>query len=723
MKGSTGTFAKLVLVFTTCPYGLLATDNAVTPIAKVVRLLINLQGEVIAEGNTEQALYDKFTSWCGTTSSQTLFEIEGDKRSKQDLEARIKKAITDDEDAKEEVQRLTGSLATNTNDLRAIKLIRKKEKEDFEALDLEITKALRMLDVAANAILRTKPSAFLQKDQPTQGLKDFTAALGSIVDATGGMSVDDRSRLEFLLQMHEQGMSSDAEDDSDDDDDEDKQEQKQKRQRQRPVYSWKGDDVLDVLKEMEEKEEENQRSVRAKENQDIHEYQKMKLQLTTRVDTETKELEAAKKTAAKAQEVRAETEGKLRVVTKSLEENEEAISQLQSDCMSRATEFQTEVADRKAEMESLTAARKRLEEVVQEASSGSSAIQTSESAPSLLQVKAYDHHQADSLVKTMKAAKKYHVKGPSVKVLHMLKAMAKADKSAALMQLSSRVAAAIRYSAAAGADPLAKVKTMIENLVEKLQEEIAEDDTLKAFCDKEMTETETSIGEHGETIETLTNSIELKEAAAQTLRQEIAMLTYEVGKLQKSMDEAAKLRDEEQQAYFKASKEYKDSGLAVQTAVKVLKEYYTTGSASSFMQDEGTSMRATLRGGAPSRGNALIGLLETIGAALSKNLAEAEAAEDSAVEKYNQIRTTDMATKSSKQSNLRTKQRSASSLDRELSQLKGDRGEKSDELTAMKEYYERLRPQCVNEESFTDRVMSRNKEISGLHEALQYLER
>merc|ERR1719428_487663 len=68
--------------------------------------------------------------------------------------------------------------------------------------------------------------------------------------------------------------------------------------------------------------------------------------------------------------------------------------------------------------------------------------------------------------------------------------LAQKQKSAALAQLASRMAVAIR-SSSGSADPFAKVKGLISNMIEKLLKEAEADATEKAYCDKEMAETET----------------------------------------------------------------------------------------------------------------------------------------------------------------------------------------------------------------------------------------
>merc|ERR1719450_993640 len=75
--------------------------------------------------------------------------------------------------------------------------------------------------------------------------------------------------------------------------------------------------------------------------------------------------------------------------------------------------------------------------------------------------------------------------------LRMVRDLAQKQNSPALAQLASRIDAAMHAGSRGGADIFAKIKGLISDMIEKLLKEAEEDATEKAFCDKEMAETET----------------------------------------------------------------------------------------------------------------------------------------------------------------------------------------------------------------------------------------
>merc|ERR1719444_653085 len=92
--------------------------------------------------------------------------------------------------------------------------------------------------------------------------------------------------------------------------------------------------------------------------------------------------------------------------------------------------------------------------------------------------------------------------------LRFVRDLAKKQKSPALAQLASRMAVVIRSGGRAGEDPFGKVKELIKNMIEKLLKDGEADATEKAFCDKEMAETEAKKDDKEAAVEKLTSQID-----------------------------------------------------------------------------------------------------------------------------------------------------------------------------------------------------------------------
>merc|ERR1719152_106414 len=162
-----------------------------------------------------------------------------------------------------------------------------------------------------------------------------------------------------------------------------------------------------------------------------------------------KELAESKKAKAVAEEAKAEAEGELERSNKGVADNSQSLKDLQHECMTTAEAYEQESKERSDELGALAAAKKILEE-----KTGGAAERT------------YSFMQAKS---QLRSKAQLRVLAAGDKVVAMIQQLGRAEKQQSLAQLASRV----RSELATDADPFAKVKGMIQEMVEKLTESIA----------------------------------------------------------------------------------------------------------------------------------------------------------------------------------------------------------------------------------------------------------
>merc|ERR1711959_628448 len=124
------------------------------------------------------------------------------------------------------------------------------------------------------------------------------------------------------------------------------------------------------------------------------------------------------------------------------------------------------------------------------------------------------------------------------------------------------------------------VKGLISDMIEKLLAEAEADATEKAFCDKEMAETETKKADKEAAIEKLTTAIDSMTAKSARLKEEVAALQKELADLARAQAEMDKLRAEQKEAFDVNSAEMKKGVEGVQLALKVLNDYYSKAAKS-----------------------------------------------------------------------------------------------------------------------------------------------
>jgi len=270
------------------------------------------------------------------------------------------------------------------------------------------------------------------------------------------------------------------------------------------------------------------------------------------------------------------------------------------------------------------------------------------------------------------------------------------------------MASAIRFGASDGEDPFAKVKGLISDMIERLQADAAADASHKAFCDKEMSETNAKKAEKDSEIAKLTTKINQMSARSAQLKEEVATLQKELAELAKVQAEMDKLRQEEKAAYDANRPEMEQGLEGVKMALQILRDYYAK-------DDKKHEAAEGAAGG-------IVGLLEVVESDLSKGLAEMIATEEAAAAEYDKQSKENAITKTTKEQDVKYKTEEFTRLDKSVADATSDREGVQTELDAVLEYLEKLKEQCVAKaETYEERVRRREAELAGLREALQIL--
>merc|ERR1719336_2281460 len=287
------------------------------------------------------------------------------------------------------------------------------------------------------------------------------------------------------------------------------------------------------------------------------------------------DMAGAKKSIAESSEKKATAEGDLDVTSKELAADIKVKGSLHVDCLSKASAFEAETKSRGEELKALADAKAIIEEATSGAFGQLSLVQVGRTALS----SGKDLHRYEAVRIIRDLARKHH--------------------SAALVQLASQMTGAM-----SSGDAFEKVKGLISDMIAKLEKAAGADATKKAYCDKELAESNAKKSDKSDEISKLTTKIEQMAAKSSQLKEQVAALESELSNLAKSQAEMDKLRKEEH-ALFSESKAELDKGLAgLKQALKVLNEYYA---------QEGKA-----HGASEGAGGGIISLLEVCEADFSK---------------------------------------------------------------------------------------------------------
>jgi len=662
---------QLALLFTV----VLAAE--VSPMEKTVELLTSLQAKVVKDGENSQKVYEEFKEYCDDQSKELQFGIKTAKSDVERADATIAKETANADGASAKIEDLSGAIATDEADLKAAGEIRAKEAADFQAADADLSETVSMLRRAAAIIEREmKGGSFLQSDS----MSKITDALQALVSAQSVTSLD-KSKVQALLQDKSDDWLSGP-----------------SGAPAAAAYSSQSGGILDVLEDMLEKAEAQQAEGQKTEMVAKHNFDMLAQKLNDEVKHQNDEMDRAKKAKSEANAAAAKADGELATATKMLNEGSKMLSDLQNDCMNKATEFDTEQKERGEELEALATAKAILEEKTGGASD-----------------RTYSFVQV-----AMSSRAQLKAKETSDSVIALVQSLAK-DGSTELAQLAARLRNTVSQASMDGANPFAKVKGLISEMIEKLVADAAAEASHKAFCDKEMSETKAKREDKEDEVDDLSNKIDAATAKIAKLKEEVQTLNGELFEIARVQKEADDTRAAEKAAFAEAKADYESGLEGVGVALQVLRDYYAEKPA----DDESVAMLLQSRKHAKATGAAtgIIGMLEVIESDFSKMLAQATAGEDQAQREYDTLTQENKVATATKRTAVEYKEKDGKSTAGLLAGYESDRGVAQEELDAIMEYWEKLQPMCVAKaEPYAERKARRDAEIAGLKQALEILE-
>jgi hypothetical protein len=456
---------------------------------------------------------------------------------------------------------------------------------------------------------------------------------------------------------------------------------------------------MDTLEDLKDKAEEQLSSMRKAEMNAQHNYDMLKQSLEDQVAADNKDLSEQKSLKASTEEAKATAGSDLSMTVKSLTDGKAALETVKGDCMTTAADHAATVAGRTEELKVIADAKKLLKD----STSGASA-------------QTYSFLQVEGTSKAHLAR---------VEVVTLLKHLAKEQHSAALAQLASRVAAVVRFGEASGEDPFAKVKGLITDMISKLQAQAGSEATEKSFCDEQLAKTEEKKGDLEHDLSKLTSKIDKNAAASASLKEDVKHLQAELAALAQSQAEMDKVRIESHAAYVEAKADLESGMQGVRKALSVLRDYYGSAAESAALLQDGTDQPSAteLHEKASGAGKSIIDILEVVESDFAKNLAKEETEEDDSQTEYEKTTQVNKVTRTMKDQDEKYATQEYISRDKSIAELSGDKETSSTELSAVLEYYAKIKNRCIAKpETYAERSRRRQEEVAGLKEALAILE-
>eukprot|EP00747_Dinoflagellata_sp_TGD_P213093 gnl/TRDRNA2_/TRDRNA2_86095_c0_seq1.p1 gnl/TRDRNA2_/TRDRNA2_86095_c0~~gnl/TRDRNA2_/TRDRNA2_86095_c0_seq1.p1 ORF type:complete len:710 (+),score=237.52 gnl/TRDRNA2_/TRDRNA2_86095_c0_seq1:125-2254(+) len=669
---------------------------SVSPVQQVISLMDDLQAKLAKAADAEEAAFKEFYDWCDNAARDSRFQISSANKEKEDQSAAIGKAKADAASAVSSIEELTSSIAANEEDLKEATKIREREHADFVMSETELVSSVETLDRSLNLMSKKlqKSPALLQKKMDAGNTQALLATLRLIVDAASFPAADKQSLIALVQnQQKDTGLS--------DDDD--------AGAPAAAAYESHGSNILDILEDLKGKSEAQLAEARQVESAAQHNFQLTKQSLVDQITADEKDLAEAKTSKAQAAEDGASAKGALELAEKDLKEASAALETVSNDCMTAASDHEISKKGRNEEMAAIAKAK----EIILEATGGAAK-------------RTYSLIQVDSLVDSrLRVHDQFDL--VNLEVVTAIKRLAKEQHSPGLAQLAVRISASVRESAKAGQDPFAKVKTMIVDMINKLQADAKEEASKKAYCDEEMQTTSDKKSDLTTITDKLTAKIDKATSTSETLKGQVAEAQKEMASIAKSQVVMDKARNDEHAAYVEAKADLEKGISGVTIALQVLRDYYEAGG--SFLQqgdadDAQQPAPPATHSKSGDAGGSIMHMLEVCVDDFTKNLAQIEEEESEAVSDYENLTQENKLTSVTRQQDVKYKTQEYKSLDKTVAELSSDHAGVQTELDAVLEYADKLNEQCVGKppETYEERKARRDQEIQGLKEAIKILE-
>merc|ERR1719168_385072 len=623
-----------------------------------------MKAKAISGKNDEETKFSAFSQWCENTKKAKTGEIEAGNQKIEKLKAQIEKAAVLISKLTDRILELEEDVGRWKKDEKSASTVREAERADFTATVTDYTESI---DAVAGAINVLKKQAYDRKQADLIQTSLLQVRSLKLVPAASKLAL-----TTFLQQDPELAYAAP----------------------EANAYEFQSGGVVDMLEKLKDEFSSKKTDLEKEELGAQQAYEQIIQQLSDNI--ENAEFEIAKKTKLRAetQQNKADLEGELAQTTADRDEDQKYLDDTVALCSQKTADFESR---QKLRGEEIDAISKAIEIMSSQAVAGSG----DKHLPALLQI----HNKQPKSFAQLRSSSMNPVQQ---KVVSFLNEQARKSGSRLLSEMAL----------SAEANPFVKVKKMIKDLIVKLMEEATsetEHTTNKQTRDKKTSE-----------VNELESEIEDLTATIAELTQDIADLTVAVKELDAAMAEMTEKRSEAKATNTQTIKDAKAAQVAVEEAMAVLKDFYAKSSqATAFAQQPAVDAPETFDKpyqGLLPEGGSVVDFLEVILSDFTRLESETSAAEAEEEDEYKTFMFESKKDKALKENEISLKSGTKTDKESSLHTAEADLKTTKEQLDKALEYYEKLKPTCVDSGiTYEERVKRREEEIVSLQEALKIL--
>jgi len=505
-------------------------------------------------------------------------------------------------------------------------------------------------------------------------------------------------------------------------------------------YKFHSDSVIETLEKLlgtfrDKKAKSDETEVKRLQDHD------MKTQTNTdKVKAKTLELDNTQKSKADKTAEIAEDSQSLTTESAGLLDDQQYLQELYDNCKSKADTWDKRSQVRADEIMAITAATDIVKGTVREKTSSGTlrlaqrgitirlaeAVAENEQAMEAVEAEAEEKEGSSSFLQRRSVSRHSPADGDAAvdRISQLLKSVGGKTKSALLTSLASE----INTEKPKGME---KIKTLIEELIKRLQAEAASEATQKGWCDKSTSDAKTKRGSTAATIDELNDKLAGLEADRQLLTETLDKLADEIKELKDAQTEADNMRKDEKTENEATVSEAKEGKAAVESAIDILDKFYKEAAKAKVLLQVTSTEKITKQApdagfdngeaykGGQSDATGVLGMLDVILGDFDRTIKETDEAEARSDEDHKDFTERTQTSLKEKEELEKARKKEKSEADSKFDADSESLKKNTDLLKTTVEELLELKKACVDTGmSYEERVARREEEVAALNKAL-----
>jgi len=493
------------------------------PVSKVVNLLKDMLKQLEKEAAEDEEIYDKMACWCETNDKEKTKSIKDAEAQIDELNTKIDEFEASSARLSTEIKSLEAEVAENQGALDQATSIRQKQLSEFNSDEKELADSISSLKAATQVLSKHQGSSLLQ--MPRNHLHRVTTAIQSAMKRQGhllqGMLThSERRAIASFLQAPEGYLDAEP--------------------TFKQSYAPQSGQIFGILDQMRETFEGDLEKSQKEEMTNQKAYEDLKLAKENEIQAGQDQIEAKTQKLATTDDKLAHAKEDLKDTKASLFADEEFLMKLKDKCAMTDSEWEERQKTRQMEMEAVSKAL---------------AVLSSDDAKD-----TFENTFNPALFQKQRVAQNSR----RVSASKLLSSVAKKLRSPQMAALAYRVRL----------DAFTKVKKAIDDMVNQLVKEKADEIKHRDFCIEEFNTNQMQTEKKQRQDAELKEKEQDLEIRLKELTSKLETLKSEISEMQVQLKRAGQDREVQNNEFQKTVAEQRQTKKLLQAALSVLEGFY-----------------------------------------------------------------------------------------------------------------------------------------------------